>query len=579
MGVISGRFKDDRSSKALRIVGYVYFAIVVFVAGFYIWGQLLDYDHFEDYFAGDCADLRIAWTYEASDGTGGEIVMPADLGLGRGTTVTLTAVLPGTVTDGQYLCFLTSTDMRIFVDGEERCVFDGTDNPIPGGYVKSHYITMELSAEDAGRSIVIERNNTQSNNSAFNTVYIGDQIGIALKIVGEHGIQFAAAGLLLVLSVMGIIIGYILLAIYKHKIPVICLCYGTALIALWVIFDSFLYQLIFRGYHMDGPMEYLLILHIPFYFALYLNYEQERRYEMIYAVCYAVCALIFVVLAVVHFAGIRSYEDNLIYTGVSVGIGTLCLLGTIAADCIRDKIRSYTLVAVGLGFVCAFGIVQSIAMNLITDYHDAPLLILGLYVLLILSMVHTLLKINREEEEDRRAKQASEYKTRFMTNMSHEIRTPITTILGMNEMIRRESGEESIRKYSANIEEAGNNLMALVNDVLDISRIEAGKETLSESSYSLAEMITSIDKIVAPRAIKKGLIFRKEISDEIPDHLYGDNNKVYQILMNLLANAIKYTETGSITLRMQKWALPAKGDAAKRAFGSIPPISKKPETI
>lgn len=146
--------------------------------------------------------------------------------------------------------------------------------------------------------------------------------------------------------------------------------------------------------------------------------------------------------------------------------------------------------------------------------------------------------------------QANHAKSDFLANMSHEIRTPINTIIGMNEMILRECEDEAIREYAYNIESAGHNLLALIDDILDFSKIEAGKIKIKEAEYKLGELLYEAAGTIERKAKQKNLQFEISVKEDLPDTLYGDQVRIRQILMNLMSNAVKYTQKGKIQLRI-----------------------------
>lgn len=152
------------------------------------------------------------------------------------------------------------------------------------------------------------------------------------------------------------------------------------------------------------------------------------------------------------------------------------------------------------------------------------------------------------KEEQRRAEAANEAKSIFLANMSHEIRTPINAILGMNEMILRENRSEQIEEYAKSIYSAGSSLLYLVNDVLDISKIESGKLEITENIYDLSSFIHDCYNMIAEKAKKKGLEITVSCNPQLPSQLKGDESRLRQVVTNLLSNAAKYTEKGSITL-------------------------------
>ena len=150
----------------------------------------------------------------------------------------------------------------------------------------------------------------------------------------------------------------------------------------------------------------------------------------------------------------------------------------------------------------------------------------------------------------RAAEQANRAKSGFVSHMSHEIRTPITAILGMNEMIQRESEDDMILSYSENIRMAGISLLGIINDILDFSKIEAGRMQLVSGNYSLKGLIADLYNLIRLRAEAKGLELGISIDPTLPGTLSGDELRIKQVILNLLTNAVKYTEKGSISLKM-----------------------------
>lgn len=148
------------------------------------------------------------------------------------------------------------------------------------------------------------------------------------------------------------------------------------------------------------------------------------------------------------------------------------------------------------------------------------------------------------------AKAASKAKSEFLSNMSHEIRTPINAVLGLNEMIIRESKDNTILNYAKDIENAGKNLLSIVNDILDFSKIEAGKLEIMPVNYDLSSSINNLVNMVSTRASNKGLTFNVSISQDCPHMLYGDDVRLCQCCLNLLTNAIKYTKQGAVTFSL-----------------------------
>lgn len=180
----------------------------------------------------------------------------------------------------------------------------------------------------------------------------------------------------------------------------------------------------------------------------------------------------------------------------------------------------------------------------------------------LIHMVSSIVNVYEQKEQSLRdmrkisdalcqdAKKATKSKSEFLSNMSHEIRTPINAILGMNEMILRECKEDSILSYAENVESSGKMLLSLINDILDFSKIESGKMELFPVKYQLSSVINDLINMSRPRAVEKGLSFELEIDPRTPEYLYGDEVRIRQIVTNILTNAIKYTDTGYVKLRI-----------------------------
>lgn len=154
------------------------------------------------------------------------------------------------------------------------------------------------------------------------------------------------------------------------------------------------------------------------------------------------------------------------------------------------------------------------------------------------------------EEALQGAQEANRAKSDFVSNMSHEIRTPITAILGMNEMIRRECDDKTILSYAENIRNAGVSLLGIISDILDFSKIEAGRMELTTGEYRLSDLVGGLYNLIRFRAEAGGLTLRFAIDPSLPSGLFGDELRVKQIIVNLLTNAVKYTEKGNVILEM-----------------------------
>lgn len=161
------------------------------------------------------------------------------------------------------------------------------------------------------------------------------------------------------------------------------------------------------------------------------------------------------------------------------------------------------------------------------------------------------LLIERDEElvkAMKAAQSANNAKSSFLAHMSHEIRTPINAILGMDEMIIRESTDKDVTAYAMNIRSAGNSLLTIINDILDFSKIESDKMDIYTAPYDLSILLRDCYNLVFMRAADKDLKFSFEVDKDTPKKLIGDEFRIRQVVTNLLTNAVKYTPKGSVTM-------------------------------
>ena len=194
------------------------------------------------------------------------------------------------------------------------------------------------------------------------------------------------------------------------------------------------------------------------------------------------------------------------------------------------------------------------------------IIIVSFTIMIILIVSYEQKNLAKEELEMAKfsAEKSNAAKSEFLANMSHEIRTPINAVLGMNEMLLTESLNardklpedrdeivkifSNICNYSGNIDSAGKNLLSIINDILDFSKIEAGKMEIVDNDYKLSSVLNDVSNMISFKAKSKGLSYEVDIDNTLPDGLKGDEVRIRQVITNLLNNAVKYTEKGSVTL-------------------------------
>lgn len=191
----------------------------------------------------------------------------------------------------------------------------------------------------------------------------------------------------------------------------------------------------------------------------------------------------------------------------------------------------------------------NLAINKISDCYDD---VIG-YIIIVTDLSERIKNLQHLEEAKQEAEAANRSKSAFLANMSHEIRTPMNAILGFSELILKlEASDKTIHEYATDIKSSCLNLLGIINDILDISKLDSGKAELSCNNYHTASLLQEVYHIIDIQAKKKGLQFTMNTDPMIPNELYGDKTRIRGILINLLSNAVKYTEQGKVdfTIRL-----------------------------
>ncbi|MBR5732934.1 MAG: hypothetical protein IKX80_05775, partial [Lachnospiraceae bacterium] len=210
---------EPAPSLLFKIVQISISVILVCILCFFIYGQF--FTESTHYFTGSCSVFSNTWSYTDSAGETKHVKFPGSLDIEVGDTVTLTSRLPGVVDENSYACFLTNRSMRVYVNGELRLDFSSDDNPLPGGYVKSHYMLVNLHARDAGQAIVLECYDEGEDNTNFNAILIGDKIGMIIYMLKKDGGQFAAAVVLFILALMFSVVTVVMHFVFRRKFYIV----------------------------------------------------------------------------------------------------------------------------------------------------------------------------------------------------------------------------------------------------------------------------------------------------------------------------------------------------------------------
>lgn len=455
-------------------------------------------------------------------------------------------VLPAGIRD-ESLVFLSWYDTEVLVGGREIYRYSMTEDVrFPGGAVKSisHFVKLDESC--AGQELVIRQHRAGEETCQVEEVYIGLVSDVYRVMFKKHGATFIMGLMLLVLALIVMVFGFAIQYRMKQAAGIVSISVAIAMSAGWIVTDSYFYPYIFGHFHIDGLMSYLLSMLLPIPYIMYVSFLQKGRHHRVYTVMQIITLVFFCVCTGLHFSGLVKFNDLILAIDVLL-VGSMAVGGWFLLKELREGyIHAYRYTAIGMCGFMVFCLAEIVTILLPNRVNTGTYGLIGLMWLLTFAVAQQVEDSRVVDLERRQALEISRTKSAFLASMSHEIRTPINSILGMNEMILRESKDQDIRNYAGTIQRSGRMLLSLINDVLDYSRIEAGKLEIVEEDYRLSELILDITAVAKERAEQKGLDCAVTIGEKIPDGMKSDEVRIKQILLNLVSNAVKYTDEGGI---------------------------------
>lgn len=336
-------------------------------------------------------------------------------------------------------------------------------------------------------------------------------------------------------------------------------------------------------YEAYAVQEYLLLL-VPLFLVLYFERNLCKTYPRRFSVllvCVSVSAMLQIILQILSVCAMK----DMVYVSAAAvcAVGVTAIVSLIQFDYMHRRLR--TLLSILSVAVLLSGTIANMIVNLVVkESYDGKAGQYSMTVFGIMMAAVHILQLSREYRENaennaillkekvkvtehqnmqlilakkdadaarQEALAANEAKGKFLARMSHEIRTPINAVLGMDEMILRETTEQQIKEYAMDIHTAGQTLLSLINDILDFSKIESGKMEIVPVEYDISSVIHDLANMTLRRANNKNIKLEVEVDSQIPSRLYGDDVRIRQVLTNILTNAVKYTHEGTVWFRIQ----------------------------
>ena len=538
----------DKINKALMIAASIIFIVLVlFVIVFYTYYYRIDKGEPNV----DTGYIEIYdWT-ASYDGKEYKVSLPDTFDISEGKQVILKSTLPSKIEGSKMIDFYNSLDGDVYINGQLRYSYDNISYRILGGIVKQFHSFIEIGPSDENGTVTIVSRGGYNDKFAATRVYVGSSFGLLKRIVDENLLFFIFSVALIMIGTIAIIIGLLLKIFRRSRMPIIATGIATLFVALWLVYSSEMYQIVYGNYYLGGIMSYMLMLFIGYPIIAYVNQYQQGRYARFYVTTCILYQIVSVVFLALHFAGkVNFIKDATGIVVLELLMLVSCMVGLIA-DFINKRYKEYILSYIGVVVFLAFAILEFILYIAMQERHTGTAIMTGTYIWLLMALAQQFVSLYDAQRARSEAISANEAKSAFLANMSHEIRTPMNSILGMDEMILREAKSRKVIKYASEIKSAGNMLLSIINDILDLSKIETGRAELVTSEFKIYSVIDDVYNITWTRATDKGLTYNINVAPDVPRGFVGDEIRIRQILLNVINNAIKYTDEGSVTVDIE----------------------------
>lgn len=500
----------------------------------------------------DCEVFETQWYHVLESGEKVPIEVPGKVEAKRGEVVTIMTTLSEDIKGGESIFFRPSLqDVTIYVDGELRVHYDTKESRPFGTNSPTKYVPLELEADDAGKELVYQFVTQSKYAGNIRKMYIGDDDGIWLFLLRASTPKALIAIGLLAAGMFCITACGVMRFIYKKKLELRFLAWAIVLCAVWMLSELDIRQMWLDNVSVVSICSYWSLMLIPLALLLYMDEVQKTRYRKLYMIAIIYSSGVFLIETLLQIFDVIQFTDQLIYVHIGIIFTAGCVGSTILTDIHKRRMKDYLTVGIGIFGFIILSIVELIWYYVSLSTSKGMFLAIGLMFLLVMAIIKTGQDLLLSEKKKQQAISAKEAEEKFLANMSHEIRTPMNAIVGMTEILLRGDLTAEQKEYLENIKSSGNALVSIINDILDISKIEAGKMELVDDVYATRQMMSDIDKIIRTRIGDKPIELICDIDKSVPDRLYGDGLRIRQIIINLANNAVKFTDSGRITITMK----------------------------
>ena len=512
-------------------------------------------DYVDDGFSFDEANVfewNDSWEVNVNGTVIHDVSLPVNLPAKSGEGIILLNTLPDKIKE--YNCIMLEgrrQDIQVGIGGIQRETYTNNAYRRWGKTTPSGIVLVPLLNTDSNADVAIHISSDSVFAGSIGKIYLGNEKSLVVMLVRKNIPSVFITAIVFITGIVCLVCYFIYSRDFKQGRAMHYLAIFAFLSSMWSFANSGLRQLFISDLTTLEAIGFWGYMLLPIPFIMYADCITDGRYKKWINGATLIAMINFIlenVLMIV--ARVGFYEMRFVSYGLLIA-SIVCVIVLCCCELKSDKGNGIKNLLIGaIGFL--IGVTGEILYNNFGGRTEEHIMyISGALIFLAAGFVNISLGINKEQKQRKDAESANKAKSEFLANMSHEILTPINAIVGMNEMIARDSSEDVIREYSANISTAGKSLLSLVNKVFDFSKIEAGQMEIVHEEYEMRSVLRDLITSTQASIGNKGINLVLDIDASIPSTYYGDSVRIKQVLSQLLSNAVKYTDRGDITFTVK----------------------------